>query len=169
MYGGLALLHKLDGSSITLHDLALHGYIEHDASLVHKNAEKGQQFAPCRCDTKMLDDLLEENSLTLEMVAKRRVILERVTPLDRLHQAIARGEWALVLDIFGRAHGGQIQSGFMRDWLEKNKFPEGWRPTHQQSLATTIWKASEIRQKMDEIRMQYERTLQRSVPEGECV
>lgn len=156
VHGGFALMHKFEEPSISLHELARHGYIEHSASVVHKNVEEGKEFAPTRCDTILLEDLMHDSSLTLDRVAGRRVLLEQSSPLDPLHQEIARGEWALVLDIFGREIGGEIPSEMMKIWLKENRFPEGWKPTHEQGLFETIRKASELRQKMNEIRKNHE-------------
>ncbi|KAF8576105.1 Cloroperoxidase [Ramaria rubella] len=149
VYGGFFMMHGLGWSSISLHELALHGCIEHDASMVHKNTAPDHIFAPTKCDPVLLDELLDNSdSLTLERVAKRRVQLETVSPLDAVHQEIARGEWALVMDIFGRAHG-KIPSDFLRVWLRENKFPEGWRPTHEQGLLATVWMSARIQKQMN--------------------
>jgi Peroxidase, family 2 len=145
-------MHKFDESSISLHDFARHGLIEHDASVVHKDVEKGRAFAPTRCDTALLDDLLNGSSLTLDQVARKRVLLEKDAPVGPVYQEIARGEWALTLDIFGRESGGEIRPEIMRIWLKENRFIEGWKPSHQQGLVDTICKSREIRQKMNEFR-----------------
>jgi len=145
--GGLLLLGK--PSPISLYDLARHGRIEHDASMVHKNTKNGDKFAPVRVDTLLLNGLLEDKEhLTLDDIAKRRVLLEKAAPLDALHSEIARGEWALVLDIFGRAHGGKIPTDGLRVWLKENRFPEGWKPTHEQGLDDTMVKSLALHAKM---------------------
>ncbi|KAJ8502410.1 heme-thiolate peroxidase [Pleurotus djamor] len=41
-YGGFVLIHKYNlFQTITLHDVAKHGYVEHDASLVHRDVKEG--------------------------------------------------------------------------------------------------------------------------------
>jgi hypothetical protein len=138
-------------SPISLHELAQHGRIEHDASLVHKNTTTGHIYAPARCDTILLDGLLEDHDfLTLDGVAKRRVELERVSKLDFTHQEVARGEWALVLDVLGRKYEGKVPTDFLRIWLKENRFPDGWKPTHEQGLWATVKKAWAIHMKMNE-------------------
>ena len=155
-------MHHFKPPPVSLHELARHGYIEHNASVVHKDTKKGHRFAPCRCDTVLMESLLEDEMLSVEKLAKRRVILEKTSPLDPLHQEIARGEWALVFDIFGRERGGKLQQEIMKVWLKENRFPEGWKPTHEQGLFATIQKANEIRKKMNE----YRKHLDKDVLEG---
>jgi len=156
--GGLFMLHKLPpGTHITLHDLAKHGRIEHNASIVHKDTATGNKYAPTRCDTVLLNNFLEDKEfLTLDDIAKHRVELENVSKLDPVHQEIARGEWALVSDIFGRAHEGKIPTEPLRIWLKENRFPEGWKPTHQQGLWATTTKSWAIRTRMDKLRKESE-------------
>ena len=150
-------MHKF--TSLCLHDLAQHGLIEHNASLVHKDAEPGHKYAPVRCDTMLLNELLESSPLTLEKVASRREELERSAPLDPVHQEVARGEWALVLDIFGREHGGKIPIDLLRVWLKQNRFPEGWKPGHEQGLRATISEAGTIRTEMEKCREDYKNSV----------
>jgi Peroxidase, family 2 len=147
------MMRKCTAHSLSLHDLAQHGLIEHDASLVHDDTAPGHKFAPIRCDTKLLNKLLDSDVLTLNKVAKRREELERTAPLDLLHQEVARGEWALVLDIFGRENGGNCPSDLLRVWLKQNQFPEGWKPGHEQSLPATMSEAGEIRSEMKKFHM----------------
>jgi len=150
------MMHKFMSHSLSLHDLAQHGLIEHDASLVHKDTAPGDKYAPIRCDTMLLNELLDESSLTLGKVASRRVQLERAALLNVVYQTVARGEWALVLDIFGREHGGHPPSNMLRVWLEQNRFPEGWKPSHEQTFMATKSKASDIKKEMDKCRKTYE-------------
>ncbi|KAF8529448.1 hypothetical protein JB92DRAFT_2860694 [Gautieria morchelliformis] len=160
------MMREATSSSLSLHDLATHGLIEHNASLVHKDAEPGHKFAPIRCDTKLLNQLLDEGFLTLNKVARRREELERAAPLDIMHQEVARGEWALVLDIFGREHGGKIPVDDLRVWLKQNRFPEGWKPTHEQGLLATVSEAGQIRKEMNKSRKEYENSQAQAATAG---
>ena len=152
-YGGFIMMHRLTAHSLSLHDLSQHNLIEHDASVVHKDTTPGHKFAPIRCDTVLLNKLLENDHdvLTLKQVSKRREELERTDPLDLLHQEIARGEWALVLDIFGRENGGDCPHEVLRVWLKQNRFPEGWKPSHEQGLLDTMSVVSHIRDEMKKL------------------
>ena len=148
-------MHRFTAHSLSLHDLSQHNLIEHDASVVHKDTTPGHTFAPTRCDTVLLNKLLENDDddvVTLKQVSKRREELERTAdPLDLLHQEIARGEWALVLDIFGRENGGNCPHEVLRVWLKQNRFPEGWKPSHEQGLFDTMSMASRIRNEMKKL------------------
>ena len=146
------MMHQCLSPSLNLHDLAQHNLIEHDASLVHKDAAPGDKYAPIRCNTMLLNELLDSDVLTLKQVASRRTELERTAPLDAVHQEVARGEWALVLDIFGREHGGNSPSDMLRVWLKENRFPEGWKPSHKQGLRATVSEARNIRGEMKKCR-----------------
>jgi len=138
---------------ISLHDLALHNGVEHDASIVHRNAAKGQKFAPIRTDIRLLDDFLGDRSdIDLADIAHRRVALERVTPLDLEHAEIARGEWALVLGIFGHAHGGKIPVEALRVWLGENRFPNDWCPTHKLNLEDTVKTSYKLHEAMNDLK-----------------
>lgn len=159
VHGGFSLMHKTFSHTLSLHDLAQHGLIEHDASLVHKDVARGHKYAPTRCDTALLDELLKGGSLTLKKVADRRVQLEEATPLDAVHQEIARGEWALVLDIFGREHGGECSADLLRVWLKEERFPEGWRPSHEQGFLATVSMATHIRNEMTKCRNDHEKSV----------
>lgn len=149
VYGGGLMMHE--AGAISLHKLAEHGRIEHDASVVHTNTEAGHIYAPTRCDTVLLNELLaDDDYVTLDRIAQRRFELEKLSKLDPVHQEIARGEWALVLGIFGKAHEGKVPSDELRVWLKENRFPDGWKPTHQQGLFETVKLSSAIREKMNE-------------------
>jgi hypothetical protein len=140
---------------ISLHDIARHNCIEHDASIVHVNTHPDHKFAPIHTDPVLLEGFLDESHISLQSVAERRVELEDVSPLDIMHQEIAIGEWALVLDIFGKRDKGKIAAGFLRAWLEENRFAEDWMPSHQQSLLATMYRAFTIRLRMNSFRKYY--------------
>jgi len=142
-----------DSTSISLHDLSLHGGVEHDASIVHKNTARGQKYASERIETSLLEGFFQ-NRTTVDIndIAYRRAELEYVSGIDPIHAEVARGEWALVLDIFGKAHDGKIPTPFLREWLRDNRFPAGWRPNHVQGLLETVLTSRNIKNAMADAR-----------------
>lgn len=93
---------------MSLNDLARHGCVEHDASLGHKDALIGAEYAPTTYDAEQVEILLGASSdgqgLRLHDIAKARVKREDEykTPLDAVHATIARGEMGIALALFGR-------------------------------------------------------------------
>ncbi|KAF8519981.1 Cloroperoxidase [Hysterangium stoloniferum] len=168
VYGGLFLIGNLGFKikPITLHELARHNCIEHDASVVHLNTNPGHKFAPIETNQVLLKDFLKPDSIAIEHVVQRRVELEDASPLDALHQEIARGEWALVLDIFGKKSKEKIATRFLQTWLKDNRFSEGWMPTHQQTLFATVRRSSDIRRRMNEFRKEYLKTPEEKREKG---
>jgi Peroxidase, family 2 len=166
VHGGFFMMHDTKTPSLSLHELCTHNLIEHDASVVHKDAAPGHKFAPSRCDTGLLNKLLASDNVTLETVARRREELEREAPLDIVHQEVARGEWALVLDIFGREHDGKLRADDLRVWLKDNRFPDGWKPTHEQGLMATVSEASQLRKEMNKLRKEYQDSKALAATEG---
>lgn len=102
-YGGLLLLGQGSGP-FELHDLARHNKIEHDASLFHPNIGPREEYAPIHGEARLLRAFLAMSAdgrvITPEDLARVRVQREAETPLDPLHAEIARGEMAIVLNMF---------------------------------------------------------------------
>ena len=78
---------------ISLHDLARHGLVEHDASLAHDDAIYDSEYAPAPVDESYLASLLADSTdgvgLTAEDIAEARVRREdSCSPLDGLHAGI---------------------------------------------------------------------------------
>lgn len=160
VWGGFLLLRQ-NGKipkSISLFDIALHNRIEHNASVVHRNTPDGEKYAPIDVDVNLLEHFLEEDWMTIERIARRRVELEVASPLDGVHSEIARGEWSLVLGIFGKANKGRINSDILNVWLQENRFVTGWKPSHRQSLIHTVATSFKIRGRMNKVRPQYMKT-----------
>ncbi|KAF8583919.1 hypothetical protein K439DRAFT_1634001 [Ramaria rubella] len=157
VYGGFLMLHDPWKRAISIHDLARHNRVEHDASMVHKHTAPGALFAPIRRCPTLLDELLKgHHPFTLDRVAQRRVELECVSSIDAVHQEEARGEWALVPDIFGREREGKIPTDFMRVWLDRNEFQKGWQPHHKQGLIATVMMSRRINKQMKKDRKEHE-------------
>lgn len=159
VYGGFLLLRQ-NGKfpkSISLHDIALHGRIEHNASVVHRNTPQGEKYAPVDVDLRLLENFFEidRDFMTVEKIAQRRVELEVASPLDGLHSEIARGEWSLVLGIFGKANEGKIHLDILNVWLQENRFVTDWKPSHCQTLWYTFVTSFRIRRLMNKFRPKY--------------
>lgn len=159
--GGFILLRQW--GSISLEDLARHACIEHNASLAHYDCKKTQEYAPSEVATMFFERLLKDSSdgkgLTIEDIARARVRREKESqdgggvPLDPIHAEIARGEMALVLDIFGTPlkEGGELEVPvdlLQQWWVPYERFPPGWAPHKKQGLLETIRTAAQIRTAM---------------------
>ncbi|KAG6898784.1 hypothetical protein C0995_008377, partial [Termitomyces sp. Mi166 len=104
--GGFLLLRRI--RNVDLHEFGRHGRIEHDASLVHKDTPKGQEYAPIEIEPDLVDLLLADAKTGKEEgegpefgekrilmdatdVARARVRREKECPkLNGLHAEIAR-------------------------------------------------------------------------------
>ena len=115
-YGGLLLLGRLSGP-ISLTDTALHGRIEHNASLIHRDTHAGCPYAPTDVDEELWDRFTKaierpREGLSVRDLARFRVLREYEsecvvkteggTGTTHVGREIARGELALVFHIFGR-------------------------------------------------------------------
>ena len=91
---------------ICLHDLSRHNCIEHNASLVHPDVHYRDEYAPIDMHLHMLEDLMRYSKdgvlMTPDDVARCRVAREAeyAIPMDKVHAEIARGEMAIVLQLF---------------------------------------------------------------------
>jgi hypothetical protein len=153
---------------ISLGDLARHNYVEHDASLAHKDAEFQAEYAPCAVDNTLLVALLADAKTlgegTFRMnaydVARARVRRERESPvLDPVHAEIARGEMAIALGIFGGKNGSKdgVPIGWLKEWFGYERLPQGWKYTHKQGILKTIMASRDIRNAMKQLRKEHER------------
>ncbi|KAI1790535.1 Cloroperoxidase [Ganoderma leucocontextum] len=92
---------------LDLHDLARHGVLEHDGSLVHADATPGAVYAPAEVDPKALRQLLEsapqgQGHLSLGDLCKAQVARQQAArPLSGTMALVARGELGLIYDVFG--------------------------------------------------------------------
>ena len=154
--GGHMLLSQY--SSLSLADLARHNCIEHDASLGHWDARGTLEYAPDEPSQCLLSHLLEHSSdnatMSMHDFAAARVARESaygVPPLDSLHEEIARGEISMVLGIFG-GQDGRVPNDVLREWWERERFPEGFKPNHEQTLWHTVRGSQKIKSMMSEMR-----------------
>ncbi|KAM5532513.1 hypothetical protein V8D89_013800 [Ganoderma adspersum] len=102
---------------LDLHDLARHGVLEHDGSLVHADAPPGQTYASTDVDRAALQQLLdsaekgpgqEQSQLSLGDLCRGQVARQRVErPLKGTMAFVARGELGLIYDVFGVPSKGE--------------------------------------------------------------
>lgn len=152
--GGHILLSQY--SSLSLADLARHNCIEHDASLGHWDVRGTLEYAPDEPSQCLLSHLLEHSSdnMTMSMYdfAAARVARESMysaPPLDALHEEIARGEVSMVLGIFGQH--GRVPNDILKEWWERERFPAGYAPNHEQTLWHTMRGSQKIKSMMREM------------------
>jgi hypothetical protein len=143
---------------MSLDDLCRHNGIEHDASLVHFDTHKGNEYAPRRRAMSLLNHfkqkVQDKPNVTLLDFAKLRVKREaesqttRNQVLDNLHAEIARGEVALTIGVFGDARTETIEHGRLFEMWRTERFPDQWQPTHTQTLAQTALTAQNLQHHM---------------------
>lgn len=81
---------------MSLKDLARHGCVEHDASLVHDDVVVGKEYAPTAIDDEFMKLLIKDSEdgigLTAEDIAKARFRRESACaqPLDAVHAEIGK-------------------------------------------------------------------------------
>ena len=159
--GGFLLLRQC--GRISLADLARHNYIEHDASLAHKNIQFGAKYAPCEVDDIFLEALCSDAKtsgegglrMNAQDVARARIRREHESPvLDPVHTEIARGEMAITLGVFGGKNGSNdgVPIGWLKEWIKDERLPQGWKSTHKQGFFETIKTSADIRNAMKQLR-----------------
>ncbi|KAI9001431.1 Cloroperoxidase [Trametes punicea] len=135
----------IDGK-LDLHNLALHNVLEHDGSLVHDNALKGQEFAPIEVDRALLQQLLDtspKDYLTIHDFAQAQVTRQASSPpLKTLFEVTSLGEVNLILQVFGvrgsegashhfavdEKHRNErvVPKRWLASFLGEERLPEGW-------------------------------------------
>ncbi|KAI6035852.1 hypothetical protein EDC04DRAFT_2703205 [Pisolithus marmoratus] len=145
---------------ISLADFARHDLIEHNASLFHRNARKGDEYAPRCPDCSLLKATVHQGGhykpgrITLEDVANIRAKRELHDQLDFTHAEIARGEMAIAIGVLGGPNADKegIDSEVLRTWVKDERLPDGWKPDHTQGLYRTYKMAKVIRDRMNAIK-----------------
>lgn len=145
---------------ISLADLARHNLIEHDASLFHRDARKGQEYAPRCPDCSLLKAVVHQGGyykpgrITLEDVANIRAKREVHGPLDFTHAEIARGEMAIAIGVLGGPNADKegLDLEVLKTWVKYERLPDGWKPDHTQGLYHTYKMAKVVRDRMNAIK-----------------
>lgn len=157
--GGYMLLRRSALKSLNLQEIGKHNGIEHNASVVHDDDDNGSPLAPTKVDPTLLHKFLTrayspdclinkegKGFVTIEDIARTRVSREAASqPVDPLHAEIARGEFAMVLNIFGKGAMKTLDTNDLEHWLDENRFPPGWTPSHQEHLWDTMAESKKIR------------------------
>ncbi len=143
--------------TIDLGDLALHDYIEHDASLTRANALPDGRYAPVAVDKRLLQHLLDSSKnrdyITFEDLVRVRATRNQTLykPLSTIHDAISRGEVALAVQTLGD-HEGRISKKFIEEWFGEERLPEGWlKPAITTGLLSTARIANRVADLIKEI------------------
>ena len=143
---------------LDLDKLALHNRIEHDASLVHGDAQPGHAEAPIPVNPELLQSFLshanEREGLDLDAFAELRVDREArlASPLDHLHSEIGTGEAALCWLLLKKGDG-QVPLSTLEQWYGEERIPDGWTPPCKGiGLFDARQTASEVASKMEQIR-----------------
>jgi hypothetical protein len=148
---------------VSLKDLARHGCVEHNASLGREDAVEGKEYAPTDVVDKYMKLLLEDSEdgagLTAEDIAKARVRRENdcTGPLDAVHAEIARGEMAMVLNLFGVEvdNRKEIPISRLSEWWTYERLPSEWkRPAKPVGLLQTFFVVRTIATHMNALRSQ---------------
>lgn len=147
---------------LDLADLQLHGFIEHDVSLVHQDTAIGVNWIPDNNLVKQLIDITEgEEPLTAKDLAKARLV--RYQQCKTSNEQLQFGtkqklfsdfELALILQVFGgkEGQGKEVSKQNIMDFLLQEKFPYYYvRPEKPVGLPD-LWRTrSEIRKAEKEI------------------
>ncbi|KAF7325139.1 Aromatic peroxygenase [Mycena kentingensis (nom. inval.)] len=175
--GGWFLLRKYFFQTITLFDLGVHGGIEHDASVVHADTPtdangKREKYGPVEVRPELVEEFVrgvrdktrpnkDDDALlvTAQDVARMRIRRETSSPrLSPFSAELARGEMAIILGVWkhqpaageGGAPGAPLS--WLRRWFAEERLPDGWKPTHTQTLRDVAKSAKEIRSEMRKLR-----------------
>ncbi|KAI0002549.1 Chloroperoxidase [Russula compacta] len=151
--GGVALLGQL--GPFGLNDLARHNRIEHNASIVHDDAQGRDEYAPIAPNPTLIQQFIEQSKdgqfMTVEDIARARVWRESQCPvLSAMQAEIARGEMAIAFGLFSQTTDDQrgIPVDMLRVWLSEERLPDGWKPTHTQGFLETFRTSREIQSDM---------------------
>lgn len=152
-YTTFVLLRKNPLGSMDLYEIGKHGPVEHDASLVHHDTPTGEEYAPIEIDQKLVDEVVAdaqtivEEEIEIEVDGKKqkqkvtstlysaedggrsRVRREKLSPpLSGKAAAIARGEIAIILDVWEKQVGDKkgVPIEWLKRWLSEERLPDGW-------------------------------------------
>jgi len=166
-FGSILILGQY--KSVSLHDLARHNLIEHDASLAHGDDVDDDEYAPTKVDEELLAALCAEGGkelpdrMTLKDAARIRLKREaECKTLDSVHAEIARGEIVIAIGVLGGKDAAKkgVPISTLHDWMQHERLPENWKPDHTQGLYQTYKMAKVVRQRMKAARAQSKKTAE---------
>jgi len=145
------------GLKVDLSDLALHGVIEHDASLLRGNCAEGSKFAPIDIDPTLVAEFLADASYdaTLETqvytiadfgkirARRNKEALPNGEKLDLQHAFIAKANPAMAL----MAMGGKsltVTKDAMQKFMVEETFPDNFQRPEKIGLIAAAGIASQI-------------------------
>lgn len=123
---GTAIL--LCGNISSLDTLAIHGTLEHDASLVHADALPGEKLAPIIPDPGLVEQFFSANphGFTVESFAQARNERVKATKsLPFVREEISRTESAMAF-LLHRNSEGVAPVEAMRQWLVEERLPDSY-------------------------------------------
>ncbi|KAF8587670.1 Cloroperoxidase, partial [Ramaria rubella] len=135
--------------TIELEDLAVHGVLEHNASLTHADVDEPEPHSPPRTVSPhrrspirpsrtlihaLFADSASGTHLTLKDIARARIRRTATTGSLPPHLSqFADSEFCLTLSIMGgNPTDPKVELKVLREWLEDERLPRGWKPTHEQ-------------------------------------
>ncbi|KAJ3889832.1 Chloroperoxidase [Lentinula edodes] len=149
---------------IDLYLIGLHGRVEHDASLVHRNTPDGEKYGPIKIKEEWVPKLVGDIEPRADVGRMRARRQHDILPkqLDGLHAEIARGEMSIILGVWNSQyqpkHKGKRNSDgngekqgiplpWLLQWLSEERLPETtiWRPNHKQTLRDVVSRSQRIR------------------------
>ncbi|KDQ28654.1 hypothetical protein PLEOSDRAFT_1029861, partial [Pleurotus ostreatus PC15] len=171
-YGGFILLHRYNFlRGIDLREVGKHGFVEHDASLVHRDTPV--YYAPVEIVPQWVDALLEDAHMLLHdgewafkvMAADQQLGHQlgreagaEAQGIDAVHAEIARGEMAIVLgmwEVEDWPAGLGVPAEWFREWIMYERLPGGWRPMRTQGLLDTMRRSREVKRGMERLRREF--------------
>ena len=156
-WGGVVALGQV--GTFSLHDLARHNRIEHDASITHLNTRETDEYAPIRSDPALMAAFLRDarpgsKVFGVREIARARIRreAERGTKVDAIQQLVARGEVALFLQIFGNENY-EVEYEVLKSWWWEQRLPENWKPARQSTIRRTYLLAKALTDTMEQLRL----------------
>ncbi|KAF8518519.1 Chloroperoxidase [Hysterangium stoloniferum] len=140
---------------IDLEDLAAHGVLEHNASLTHKDYQETPD-SPIRNGSRSpRSRSVSSSSSTADVARARNRRLDscpnRKTP--RHLQQFADAEFCLTLGIFSPGDELKVELEVLREWLEKERLPRGWKPKRELGLWQNHQNTARVQEMMKALRM----------------
>lgn len=147
---------------LSLHDMARHNCLEHDASAGHADAEPGAEYAPVVPARESIDTIIAQASedpegaglcVTPRGFAWVRVLKEEALthPLKWIYKWMGHGEIAMVLCLFGLGRQA-VSVNWIEEWWFHERIPEDWAPVREVGLLETRRASNEIKRIMQEFK-----------------